>query len=115
MNKWTGCGRIRSQPHLAEAQNGKLRASFQLSVPRIKADGEAGAGQDFIWIVAWGQVAKDVRDFAEAGDLIAVEGPLQTTSWGQQPRQYRTEVVAKNIEFLDRREPMNVQKMEGVL
>ena len=113
MNKWTGCGRIRSQPRIAEAQNGKLRVSFQLSVPRLRDDGEAGAGQDFIWIVAWGQVAKDVRDFATAGDLIAVEGPLQTSSWGQ-PKQYRTEVKAETVEFLDRREPVNVQKMEVI-
>lgn len=44
---------------------------------------------------------------ADQGSRLAIEGRLQTTSWGD-PRRYKTEVVAEVMDFLDRREPVDV-------
>lgn len=104
MNRWNGTGKIKTKIQVAYTQTGTCRVSFLLAVPRCR--GETG-DVDYIPIIAWGRVAEDVRDLADQGSRLAIDGRLQTTSWGD-PRRYKTEVVAEVMDFLDRREPVDI-------
>lgn len=105
MNRWAGTGWIKTKIQITYTQTGTCRVSFLLAVPRCR--GETGEVDDYIPVIAWGRVAEDVRDLADQGARIGIDGHLQTSSWGD-PRKYKTEVVADFLDFLDRREPVDI-------
>jgi single-strand DNA-binding protein len=79
-------------------------AQFTLAVDRpfLNQAGEREA--DFIPIVAWQRLAETCANHLHKGRLVAVEGRLQIRSYEAQDGQRRrvAEVVAGNVQFLDR-------------
>ena len=103
MNRWNGTGKIKTGIRTTYTQSGTCRVSFLFAVPRCR--GETGC--DYIPVVAWGHLAEDIRDLADQGARIGIDGRLQTSMWGE-PKKYKTEVVVETVDFLDRREPVDV-------
>lgn len=56
-------------------------------------------------IVAWRGLADTIEKYVRKGSQIFVEGRIRTRSWTDQSgaKQYRTEIVADNIQLLGRR------------
>jgi single-strand DNA-binding protein len=51
-------------------------------------------------IVVFGRQAENCAQYLRKGDLVFVEGRLQTRSWDREgQKQYRTEVVAERVQF----------------
>ena len=94
-------GRITKEPELRKTQSGKSVCSFVIACDRPKTkDGESAA--DFISCVAWNQSADYLCAYAHTGDLIGIQGSIQTRSYDDQSgqRRYVTEVLANRLTIL---------------
>lgn len=101
MNKVILIGRLTADPELRQTPQGTAVTRFTIAVDRrFRRDG--GQQADFITCVAWRQQAEFVCRYFGKGKLIGVEGSIQTRTWDGQDgkRQYATEVVCDNVEFV---------------
>ena len=103
INNVTLVGRMTRDPELRKTNSGKSILSFTLAVNRkFKSEGQADA--DFIRIKAWGQTADFVARYMNQGDLLGVEGRIETGSYEDVKTGmtvYTTEVVANSIQGLE--------------
>lgn len=104
MNKVILIGNLTRDVEVNETLNGIKVARFTLAVQRrfTNADGEREA--DFINIVAWRQLADTCETYIRKGSKVAVSGAIQTRTFEAQDgtKRYITEVVAEEVEFLNR-------------
>lgn len=102
MNHFVGIGRLTRDPEVRYTQSGKACARFTLAIDRRKSsDGNPQA--DFIQCVAWEKTAEVISQYCAKGKKIAVEGRIQTRSYGGSDgnKRYVTEVVVQSLEFCD--------------
>ena len=96
-------GRLVADPELRHTPNGVATCTFRIAVDRnfVRQGEERKA--DFIDIVAWRQSAEFVCRYFRKGNLIAVNGSLQTRNYEDKNGNRRTayEVVADNIHFAE--------------
>jgi len=109
INQWTGIGSIVHNPRITYTQTGIARVSFLLSVPRNRGQTDE---TDYIAIIAWGQTAIDIRDYAQQGAMVGVAGALQTRNYvaPDGKKRYVTEVIAGSVDYLDRASEKQVQE-----
>ena len=92
-------GRLVADPELRHTPNGIATCTFRIAVDRnfVRAGEERKA--DFIDIVAWRQSAEFVCKYFHKGNMIAVNGSLQTRNYEDKNGNKRTayEVVADNV------------------
>jgi single-strand DNA-binding protein len=86
---------------------GTAKTDFSLAVSR-RARSQSGEWEDqtdWFNVVMFGDMAERLSQYINKGKQLYVEGRLTTRSWDddQGQRHYRTEVIANNIQFLDRR------------
>ena len=98
-------GRLTTDPELQYTQSNIPVTSFTLAVDRAYKSGEERQ-TDFINIVAWRQRAEFVTKYFKKGQLVAVEGSIQTRKYTDKDGKNRTsfEVVANNVHFAEKRE-----------
>ena len=97
-------GRLTRDPELRHTQSGTAVASFSLAVDRDYSSRDGGERQtDFINIVAWRQSAEFVAKYFKKGNLIGIEGSIQTRRYQDKNGNNRTafEVVANNVQFVE--------------
>lgn len=103
INRVVLVGRLTKDPELRYTPNGIASCRFTVAVNRTfkGQDGEQEA--DFISCVAWRKQAENLANFQRKGNLIGVEGRIQTGSYEGQDgkRVYTTDVVADSIQFLE--------------
>lgn len=104
LNKVALVGRLTKDPEVRYAADNQTPiAKFTIAVDRtFKRDGQPSA--DFIPVVVFGKSAENCGKYIKKGRLVAVSGRIQTRSWDNQEgkRQYATEVIADEVDFLDR-------------
>lgn len=95
-------GRLTADPELKTTQSGLSVTSFSIAVDRRFGSGEERQ-TDFINIVAWRQQAEFVAKYFKKGNLIGIEGSIQTRKYTDKNGNNRTafEVVANNIQFVE--------------
>ncbi len=95
-------GRLTADPELRHTNSGIPVATFSLAVDRRFKSGEERL-TDFINIVAWRQTAEFVSKYFRKGQLVAVEGSIQTRRYQDKEGNNRTafEVVANNVHFAE--------------
>ena len=95
-------GRFTRDPELRGTASGLNTCSFTLAVDRNYGKGEERKA-DFINCVAWKQTAEVIARYFKKGNLIALEGSIQTRTWddGDSARRYATEVVVNRIHFIE--------------
>ena len=108
LNKVVLAGRLTSDVELKQTTTGVSVCSFTLAINR-RVSRNADQGQptaDFINIVAWRQRAEFVSKWFKKGQLVAVEGSIQTRRYTDKDGNNRTafEVVANNVHFAERRD-----------
>lgn len=106
MNKVILMGRLTADPELKTTPNGISVTSFSLAVDRnyVKQGGERKT--DFINVVAWRQRAEFICRYFTKGQLIALDGSIETRQYVDKNGNNRTafEVVVENAYFTgDRR------------
>lgn len=101
-------GRLTADPELKYTQSNTPVCSFTLAVERIFAKAGEQREADFIDIVTWRNTAEFVSKYFRKGQLVAVNGSLQTRSYEDRNgnRRKAVEVVADNVHFAEpKREP----------
>lgn len=106
MNKIILMGRLTKDPEVKYTNNGKAVAQFTLAVNRPIKNAEGNYEADFINIVAWNQTAEVVGNYVHKGQRLLVEGRLQIRTYDAKDgsKRYATEVIASNIEFIEKKE-----------
>ncbi|MGE7940645.1 single-stranded DNA-binding protein [Lysinibacillus xylanilyticus] len=105
LNRVILVGRLTKDPELRYTPNGVASCRFTVAVNRtFTKDGEEKQA-DFIQCVAWRKQAENLANFMKKGNLIGLEGRIQTGSYEGQDgkRMYTTDVVADSIQFLEPR------------
>lgn len=101
LNRVAIMGRLTRDPELRSTQSGTAVTSFSIAVDRdFKGkDGEKEA--DFLDIVAWRSTAEFVSRYFTKGNMIAVDGRLQTRSYEDKDGNKRkaVEIVADSVYF----------------
>lgn len=94
-------GRLTYEPELKSTPNGLSVIRFQLAVDRTyQAKGQERQA-DFIDCIAWRQTAEFISRYFHKGDMIALEGTIQTSNYTDKngANRKQVEVVANNVSF----------------
>ena len=95
-------GRLGQAVELRTTPQGKAVANFRVATQRQwnGADGTPFTATDWHTVVAWEGLAEQCKGLRE-GDMVYVEGRLQTRSWEDRDhsdiKHYRTEIIANTI------------------
>ena len=102
LNRVVLTGHLTKDPELKVTQSGLSVVQFVIGVQRqfARKDGEREA--DFISCVAWRKTAENIAKYFKKGQLIGIDGRVQTRSYDDKngQRVYVTEVVVDNFAFL---------------
>lgn len=103
LNRAILMGRITSDPEHKQTQSGISVTSFSIAVERNFSDKEGNRTTDFINIVAWRGTADFICRYFTKGQMIAVEGSIQTRNYEDKNGNKRTafEVVVDQAYFAD--------------
>ncbi len=95
-------GRLTADPELKTTPNGISVVSFSIAVARRYRAGEE-AQTDFINLVAWRQTAEFISKYFKKGNMIGIEGSIQTRRYTDKNGNNRTafEVVVNNAQFVE--------------
>jgi single-strand DNA-binding protein len=95
---------LTKDPEIRYTPAGVAVTTFTLAVDRQFKNAQGEREADFIMIVCWRQLAELVSNYMSKGRMVAVEGRIQTRNYdnGEGRRVYVTEVVADNVNFLDK-------------
>jgi single-strand DNA-binding protein len=108
INSATVIGNLGGDPEVRSLPSGKSVANLSLATTERFTD-RSGAKQEHTeWhrIVAFGPLAELCGKFLSKGRQVYVEGRLTTREYEAKDgsgKRYRTEIVARQIRFLDRR------------
>lgn len=106
LNKVQIIGNLGQDPEMRFTANGRAVSTFSVAVNRSYTTGEGERREETEWVrvVAWARLAELVSQYLTKGRLVYVEGRMQTRQWDDKEgqRRYTTEVVAQDIQFLDR-------------
>ena len=114
MNSVNLVGRLSNNPQLRITTNGKQICRFSIAVTRRFKNATGVYEADFINCVAFNKTAELINEYIQKGDLVGVEGRIQTGSYTAQDgsKRYTTDVVVENITFINtkKKNGQNVQQ-----
>jgi len=100
MNSWQGMGRLTADPVLKTTGSDITVCTFTVAINRqFLQDGERKA--DFINCVAWRKTGEFIEKYFKKGNMIALEGTVQTRSWedNEGNKRYATEIIVNQAHF----------------
>src|SRR5690625_1329079 len=105
LNRVVLVGNLTRDPELRYTPNGIAVANFTVATNRPYRSQDGSQEADFINCVTWRKQAENLATYMKKGYLIGVDGRIQTRSYENQEGRmvYVTEVLAENIQYLDRR------------
>jgi single-strand DNA-binding protein len=103
LNKAILMGRIVADPELRNTANNTPVTSFTIAVDRGYVKQGAERQADFLDIVAWRNTAEFVCKWFKKGQMIALEGSIQTRTYTDKDGNKRkaVEILADNVHFAD--------------
>lgn len=99
INRVVLTGRFTKKPELTQTKSGVSVSQFTLAVDRrFSKNNEA----DYIRCVAWRKTAENIIKYFDKGDLIGVDGSLQTRRYDDKDgkRVFVTEMIVNQFSFL---------------
>lgn len=110
INTVTLVGRLTKEPTLQKTSGGNSIVSFNVAVGR-NAPKQGQQEADFIQCVAIGKMAENLCQYQHKGNLIGIVGRIQTRNYENKDGQrvYVTEVVCREIQFLESRNQSDYQ------
>ena len=119
MNSVALGGRITKDIEVRKTTTGISVATFTVACDKRMSKEErqkqGAVTADFINCVAWRGTADFLGAYAKKGDYVAVEGRIQTRSYDSNGhKQYVTEVIADNVELIQRNKQPVQEKAEAV-
>lgn len=96
-------GRLVADPELRHTPNDVAVTSFTLAVDRSYVKSGTERQADFIDVVAWRNTAEFVSRYFRKGQMMAVQGSIQTRTYTDSNGNKRKafEIVADNVNFAD--------------
>jgi len=106
VNKIILIGRLGKDPETKYTPGGDCVTNFSIATSESwtdKSTGEKKEKTEWSNIVAWKRLAEICGEYLRKGQLVYIEGKLQTRSWEQDgSTRYMTEVLAHTMKMLDR-------------
>lgn len=95
-------GRLTKDPELQKTQQGKSIINFTLAVDSYRKDADGNKKAYFIFCTAWNKIAENIASYTHKGDMIAVSGFIESTSYTDQSGQNRVsfKVQAQDMTLL---------------
>lgn len=114
INRVVLVGRITRDPELRKTTSGISTVSFTLACNRKFSNSQGGQDADFINCVAWRQSADFMANYIKKGNLLGVEGRIQTRNYKDQSDRtvYVTEVVCDSVQILEPKRDVQSPKEE---
>ncbi len=102
MNRVLLTGRLTRDPELRSLPSGKTVTNFSLATNEYRGGEER---TEYHAIVTWERLADICGQYLGKGQLVSLEGRLQTRHWedDHKSKHYRTEIVANSVEMLSGR------------
>ncbi len=102
-------GRITRDPELRHSASGSAVCSFSLAINRNFKNQAGEYEADFVNCVAFNQTANLMEQYVNKGQLISVQGRLQSRSYDDNTgrKVYVTEVVCNTVSFLESKRSMD--------
>lgn len=99
-------GRLARDPEMRQTTTGKNVVSFSIACDRGLKDANGQSQADWLNIVAWDKTAEFICRYFQKGQLIIIDGRLQSRSYQDKSGQNRTatEIVAQNVNFAGSKE-----------
>ena len=100
MNKVLLTGRLTRDPELRSLASGSSVATFAVATNEYRGSGKERA--EYHNVVVWDRLAQVCGQYLGKGQMVAIEGRLQTRQWEDRDgnKRYTTEVVAETVRFL---------------
>ncbi len=94
-------GRLAADPELRHTSSGLAVTSFTLAVDRGYVKQGQERQTDWIDVVAWRQTAEFICKYFTKGQMMAVQGSLQTRNWEDKngAKHKSTELLADQVSF----------------
>ena len=103
LNKVLLLGNLTRDPESRVIPSGQQVVSFGVATNRIWNDASGAKQQkaEFHNIVAWGKLAQICGQYLKKGQLVYIEGRIETRVWDAQDgtKRNRTEVVAESMQM----------------
>ena len=96
-NKAILIGRLTADPELKQTQSGISVCSFSIAVDRRFSGRDSERKTDFINITSWRQQAEFVCRYFHKGDVIGVEGSIQTRNYEDKNGNKRTATLKNRL------------------
>ena len=102
MNKVIIIGRNTKQIELKQTASGTSVVEFSIAVDRTFKNATGERETDFFNCVAFSKLAETISKYVNKGDMLGVEGRLQTRNYTNREgkKVYVTEIMVENVEFL---------------
>lgn len=109
INRAVICGRLVRDPELRRTSNGTPVTSFTVAVNRTFKNSDGQQEADFLNCVAWNKTAEIVDQYCSKGNLVGVEGRLQSRSYQDNQGNNRTvvEIIADQVQFMQSKDSGN--------
>ncbi len=111
LNKVMIIGNVGRDAELRYTANGTAVANFSVAVNSNRRNQSGDWEEETEWfnVTLWADRAERQSQYITKGMPIFVEGRLRSSNWDddQGVRHYRTEIVANNVQFLERRSEAN--------
>lgn len=99
LNRVILIGRLTSNPEIKYTGSNKPYTRICVAVNRFSE------GTDFINVTVWNKQAENVCEYLGKGSLVMIEGSLSVNNYedSEGNRRTSTEVMAQNVQFLNRK------------
>ena len=109
VNKVILIGNLGADPEVRYMPSGGAVANVRIATTETWKDRQTGESQERTeWhrVVLYGRLGDVAKEYLRKGSRVYVEGRIQTRKWQGQDGQdrYTTEIVANDMQMLDRRE-----------
>lgn len=105
LNKAMLIGRLGQAPELKYTQSQTPVAQLSIATHEVWRDKNGEKKEDLQWhrVVVWGKQAENVQKYLTKGDMVYIEGKIQTREYTKNDeKRYATEIVAKDVKFMPR-------------
>jgi single-strand DNA-binding protein len=96
-------GRLGKDPEIRTPPGGQNVANFTLATTEKYKDRDGNPQERTEWhsCVAWGKLADIIGQYPKKGDLLFVQGKIETRSWEKDGvKQYKTEINVHEMKML---------------
>ena len=102
MNRVMLTGRLTRDPEMRSLPSGKTVTNFSVATNEYRKGEEY---TEYHSVVTWERLAEICGQFLGKGQMVSLEGRLQTRRWEDERKikHYRTEIVASSVEMLSGR------------